>query len=361
MSHLLKIIFRADASLQIGTGHVMRCLTLAEELRRRNAHVQFVCRAHSGHLGDMISRKGFALTLLPAPKQSVQTVKQNDDYAEWLGLSQKDDALQTIGSLVGKQIDWVIVDHYSLDQKWETMIRSYAERIMVVDDLANRVHDCDLLLDQNLYADMETRYTNLVQSSCKLLLGPNYTLLRREFIKARKNLRTRCGVLKRILIFFSGTDISNETAKAIRAVKSLELQVIVDVVVGTANPHNESIKQECDTQDNFYFYEQTDKMATLMAQADLAIGAGGSTIWERCYLGLPAIVTILANNQEKLVNDVAQTGAVINLGWADKVSSDTYQQVLSSLDKTTLTKMSIVALSLLDGDGCTNVSRFLST
>lgn len=98
-----------------------------------------------------------------------------------------------------------------------------------------------------------------------------------------------------------------------------------------------------------------------MGQADLAIGAGGSTIWERCCLGLPAIVTILANNQEKLVNDVAQTGAVINLGWADKVSSDTYQQVLSSLDKTTLTKMSRVALSLLDGDGCTNVSRFLST
>lgn len=353
------IVFRVDSSVRIGSGHLMRCRTLAEELKQRGAEVHFICRRHSGNFFELL-RETFPLHELPPPLVDTQNAS-DEDYAAWLGVSQVQDAAETIAVLQGECPDWLIVDHYGLDKTWETALRPYVERIMVIDDLANRIHDCDLLLDQNLYADMETRYTDLVPSHCQLLLGPKYALLRPEFREARKNLRTRDGTVKRILVFFGGTDPTNETTKVIQALKELELDCIVDVVVGGSNPNKEAIKQACTGFNNFNYYEQTDKMAELIVQADLAIGAGGSASWERCCLGLPTLVTILAKNQEKLVNDVAQTGAVINLGWADKVSSDTYQQLLSSLDKTTLTKMSIVALSLLDGNGCTNVSRFLST
>ena len=223
------LVIRVDSSTRIGSGHLMRCRTLAEELKERGADVHFVCRRHSGNLNELL-RDTFSVYELPSPSIDTHNVA-DDDYAAWLGIIQEEDAADTIATLQGWRPDWLVVDHYSLDKRWETALRPYVRRIMVIDDLANRTHDCDLLLDQNFYLGMENRYNNLVPSHCQLLLGPKYALLRPEFRKARKTLRIRDGKVQRIFVFFGGTDPTNETTKVIQALKTLELEFIVDVVL----------------------------------------------------------------------------------------------------------------------------------
>jgi len=234
-----------------------------------------------------------------------------------------------------KKIDWLVVDHYALDRRWEEQMRPFVRKIMVIDDLADHPHDCDLLLDQNLYEDMETRYDGLVPEHCIKLLGPKYALLRRGFREARANLRERDGTVKRILVFFGGSDSTNETAKALEAIQLLgRPDIAVDVVVGLSNPHKDGIKEMCSIMPNAKYYCQVDNMAELMAQADLAVGAGGSATWERCFLGLPSITIITAKNQRESTLAVSSRKATFNLGFHNQVSSkeilDILQLFLSS-------------------------------
>ena len=197
-------------------------------------------------------------------------------HAAWLGVPWQQDATETLAALGETQPAWLIVDHYALDLRWESILRPRVGKIMVIDDLADRPHDCELLLDQNLYQDMETRYDPLVPATCAKLLGPKYALLRPEFAQARKNLRQRDGQVMRILVFFGGVDPTNETAKAIHALASIaDRQFAVDVVVGSGNPHKQQIENLCAEHEGFHYHCQVDNMAELMAAADLAIGAGG--------------------------------------------------------------------------------------
>jgi UDP-2,4-diacetamido-2,4,6-trideoxy-beta-L-altropyranose hydrolase len=346
------IVFRVDSSVRIGSGHLMRCRTLAEELKQRGAEVHFICRRHSGNLIELL-RETFPLHELPPPPVDTQNAS-DEDYAAWLGVSQVQDAADTIAALQGERPDWLIVDHYSLDKSWETALRPHIGRIMVIDDLANRAHDCDLLLDQNLYADMETRYTDLVPSHCQLLLGPKYALLRPEFREARKNLRTRDGTVKRILVFFGGTDPTNETAKVIQALKLLELDCTVDVVVGGSNPHKARIKQACADLGHFNYHEQINNMAELMAQADLAIGAGGSATWERCCLGVPTLVTAIAENQKKICEALHAKEAVYFTTNNIELSQELIEYLLGKTDL--LKHIAYSASALTDGRGSARVA-----
>lgn len=321
----MEIVIRTDASIRIGSGHVMRCLTLASLLRDKGGEVSFISRELPGHLCDYIEEKGYVLFRLPEPKQ-------NDG---WLGISRETDAVQTVDILqqVKKNVDWLIVDHYGLDLSWEMVVRPYVRRIMVIDDLANRQHDCDLLLDQNLHNNLHLRYEGLVPSNCQKLLGPHYALLRPEFVITRSSLRKREGIVKRILIFFGGSDLSNETKKALQALLMLEEDLITDVVVGGSNPHKEEIRSLCLQIKNTNFHCQTENMAELMANADLAIGAGGSALWERCYLGLPSIVVVVADNQLEITNLLAKEGAILNLGWHHNVDSKELAKALKTILK----------------------------
>ena len=174
----MTIIFRTDASLLIGSGHVMRCLTLADELRLRGSNVMFICREHPGNLIDLIKDKGFTVAALQQPKTEYFMTPEDVAHAAWLGVSWKNDATDTIPILGKTKPSWLIVDHYAIDCRWENMLRHHVGKIMVIDDLADRSHDCDLLLDQNLYQDMETRYNHLVSNSCLKFLGPKFALLR---------------------------------------------------------------------------------------------------------------------------------------------------------------------------------------
>lgn len=348
------VYIRVDSSIQIGTGHLMRCLTLADALRKKESNVSFICRELPGNLCIFIEKKGFKVYKLPYTTVKYNNDNQSSGYIQWLGVSWKEDVEQTKAILAKKSvINWLIIDHYALDKQWETLIRPYVGKIMVIDDLADRPHNCDLLLDQNLYEDIETRYEGLVPNHCQLLLGPKYVLLRQEFIEARRNLRERDGNVKNILIFFGGVDPTNETLKTMEAIQLLNRpDIAVDVVVGAANPSKDRIREICSTMSNAHYHCQVDNMAQLMVGADLAIGAGGSTMWERCYLGLPSITVVIADNQIEIAKTVAAQGAICNLGLPNEVNVGSLLKAVIDIieNPQTLKEMSSKALDIVNKD-----------
>jgi UDP-2,4-diacetamido-2,4,6-trideoxy-beta-L-altropyranose hydrolase len=311
----MDIVFRVDASTQVGTGHLMRCLTLAALLRNSQAAVSFLCRELPANVKALVSHQ-YPLRSLPA----------GPFLAE-------EDAAQSISLISGSHHpDWLVIDGYDFGLDWESAIRTHVKRIFVIDDLANRSHDCDVLLDQNLCSNYLTRYDHLVPSHARKLLGPQYALLRPEFYEERRRLRTRDGEIRRILIGFGGGDATDETTKALDAMLLLDRPDIqLDVICGPANPHAEAVRNRCALLPNARFHQNAANMAELMAAADLAIGAGGTSTWERCLLGLPAITLVVAENQRPVCEAMDSAGAVINLGWHTAVTAQDIARAVKRL------------------------------
>jgi len=285
----------------------MRCLTLADELRKRGTTVHFLCRHLPDHLRELLVQKQYNQISLTGGNGS-EPASSGLAHSNWLGVSQEDDAIDTVRALESHGCDWLVVDHYALDSTWESRIRQIGCRILAIDDLADRSHDCDVLLDQNFYADAESRYVAKVPQHCRLLLGPRYALLRDEFRKLREISRSRDGTIRRVLVFFGGFDSSDYTGRAVQTLAELatpDLQV--DVIIGAKHPARTNIELLC-AHNGFICYVQTEKMAELMAAADLAIGAGGVATWERCCLGLPTLAFCTAENQARQLADAASQG-----------------------------------------------------
>lgn len=353
----MNILIRADSSIQIGAGHVMRCLALADGLRRHGAAVSFACRELPGNICSLIAEGGYAVHRLPVLGGGNAQGAGNLDWRE--------DAQQTASLLAaGKAVaDWLIVDHYALGREWETLMRPYVGRIMAIDDLADRIHDCDLLLDQNLCENFDTRYEGLVPADCRKLLGPRYALLRPEFEQERQKLRVCNGSVRRILIFFGGSDSTNETAKALEAMRLLNHpEIAVDVVVGGGNPQKEKVKALCAALPNARFYCQVANMAELMASADLAIGAGGGATWERFCLELPSLVVAVAPNQEPVAEKAAAEGRLLYLGKSDEVTAVSISQAVGTLLQAHgwLNFLAKSGAALVDGRGVERVVRCLT-
>jgi UDP-2,4-diacetamido-2,4,6-trideoxy-beta-L-altropyranose hydrolase len=348
----MKVLFRADASVEIGSGHIVRCLTLADSLREKKAVCEFVCRDAKGNLINTIESRGYRVHLLPPISIEDQKSIESAGAGVYCFGSDAEETKYVIG--IDSFYEWIVVDHYSLDENWEKLLRPFCNRLMVIDDLANRRHDCDLLLDQNYYKNSSKRYQGLLPPNCTTLLGPSYILLRKEFVDAKNNLHFRNGIIKRILVFFGSSDLSNETAKVLVAIKKLALESIqVDVVVGTTNPHRHNIEIYCNLISNVNYYCNISNMAELILRADIGIGAGGSSIWERCYLGLPSITSVVASNQIKTTKDVASMGALDYVGCSKSLSSDNYAAALlkAIANPNHVKLMSSKALSLVSGVG----------
>ena len=313
-------VIRADASEQIGSGHLMRCLTLADRMRREGIEVHFICRDLVGNLNHLVHEQGFPLHVLPRHADDPSL----SGYAAWLTVAQETDAQETGEVLCTlAPIMRLVVDSYALDEVWERIVHPLVGELFVIDDLANRKHDCDILLDQNFYRAMQYRYDGLVPPSCKLLLGPAHALLREEFYAAKKTLRQRDGHLRRILVFYGGSDVTHETEKAVRALLHLSLPAVeVDVIIGGSNAHRMQIEELCAPHDFLHTYCAVSNMAEFMANADLCLGAGGTTTWERGFLGLPAIVTAIAENQLAVCRDCADAGLIYYLGRWDEVTEE---------------------------------------
>jgi len=342
-----RIAFRTDASDQIGTGHFMRCLTLADGLKQRGAQIRFVSRHLPEHLRSMLVANDHEFALLDSVQNDV--VVDELAHAHWLEVSQAQDAADSIRALSDEAWDWLVIDHYTLDIRWESALRITAKRIMVIDDLADRQHDCDVLLDQNFYADMQTRYISKVPSHCALLMGPRYALLRDEFRQLHEQVKSRNGPVKRILVFFGGVDADNYTGRAIEALSEIVISGMhVDVVIGAQHPCREQIKKASGLN-GFICHIQTTKIAELMAIADLAIGAGGSATLERCSMGLPSIILVLAENQKKAAKDLNAAGVLINLGDARSVTKTKLAQAIRELieDEKLRSELSVASLMLV--------------
>jgi UDP-2,4-diacetamido-2,4,6-trideoxy-beta-L-altropyranose hydrolase len=363
---MMKIIFRTDASLQIGTGHVMRCLTMADALQASGANCHFICREHPGNLIDQIRQRGYTVSALPAGSEDAVPNDPADveqpGYAAWLGVDWATDAMQTKVAAGETEGDWLITDHYALDARWEQALRSICRNLMVIDDLANRPHDCDVLLDQNFFQDGGKRYNNLIPPSCTRLLGPQYALLRPEFSEARKQLKKKSGDIRFIFIFFGGSDSDNLTGRVLEAISSQELcHLEIDVVLGRNNPHRAEIEQQIAARPRSRLHIEVENMAELMAKADLALGAGGCTTWERLCLGLPSLVITVAENQVPFTRDLHQEGYLTWLGGLDVVSSDDIRQALVKTCQDTGTyRQSLRGKSLVLGDGTAQVANVLT-
>lgn len=316
----MEIVFRVDASCNIGSGHIMRCLTLADHLVENGANVKFISREHPGHMCDYIEMQGYEVHRLQ--KEVSFTSDTTLDHSHWLGSTIEKDAQETIEYINNINVDWLIIDHYAIDSRWEVLVRKYAGKIMVIDDLADRDHEADILLDQNYYSNMHKRYINKLPYECKTFLGPEYALLRPEFKISRKKYSEKSKeFLTRFFIFFGGSDPTNETEKALKAIKHLNLSnLYIDIVVGQSNPNKETIKGMCSDIKNVHFHCQINNMAELMINADLALAAGGSTTWERYCVGLPAITIAVAKNQIQLAEDVIPLGIDFYLGESKDVT-----------------------------------------
>lgn len=326
----------------------MRCFTLAEGLREQGAKVCFVSRSLPNHLVDLITKRNMEFVALP--ERDLQPPQNDLAHSSWLGINQTQDALDTLHALGDQRFDWLVVDHYALDAHWETALRSTATQILAIDDLANRPHDCDVLLDQNYYHDMQSRYKGRLPESCRLLLGPNHALLRREFLDLRNQPRPRTGEVHRILVFFGGIDASNFTGAAIEALSHLE-DIVVDVVIGTLHPNRRKIEEACAVL-GYTCHVQTPRMAELMAAADLAICAGGSATWERCCLGLPSFSLCAAENQRQQLTHAASIGLVYAPLITGNISESIRRHTVGLIENPSLLKsLSMNSLEALDGLG----------
>jgi len=351
----MNVFIRADASVTIGTGHVMRCLALAKAARLHGMTVHFVCREHNGAALDLIEAAGFALHRLPITGEAPLPA----GYEGWLGETWQQDAARTarvIRDEVG-EADWLVVDHYGIDERWEKALRPVAHRIFVIDDLADRRHDCDLLLDQNLRSE-NAPYQGLAPPSATVLIGPSYALLRDEFRQSRARASVRTGVVKQVVVFFGGSDPTNETEKAIEAIRRLNPAGIeVDVIVGASNPMKERIAALCADLPYMRFHCQVDDMAHFLVDADLALGAAGVSSWERLALGVPALVAAVADNQIENMRQLDELGVAVGLGVSRNVTVEGLAQAIGNLlsSPRIVSAMSEKALGLVDGEGVSRV------
>ncbi|NRQ42306.1 UDP-2,4-diacetamido-2,4,6-trideoxy-beta-L-altropyranose hydrolase [Rheinheimera sp. YQF-2] len=302
----MKVLFRTDASVTLGSGHVMRCLTLAQALHKQGASCEFACRITAGHLADVIRSQGF--TVLPLPD---------------VFITETADATATLAQLT-QNYDLLIVDHYALAADYCRQLRCRCRHIMQIDDLANRVYDCDVLLDQNLLPNAEQRYSQLVPAHCKVMAGPRYALLREEFYQpAAPRVRGR------ILIGFGGSDEQNLTSLAIKAIDKLKLSDIsADIVIGANNPWHAEIKQLTASLPDMKLHVQCNYMAKLMHQARLMLGGGGASHWERCISALPGLVVTVAENQQATTAYLDQLGACVWLGQAADMTAEFFAEQL---------------------------------
>ena len=350
------MVIRTEASRLIGAGHVVRCLTLASALRGAGARVRFVCRERPGDLCERIEQSGFGVERLPPAASESPSDPWN--AGPW-----EDEARASLAAIErgGPRPQWLICDHYAIDDRTEKALRTVSERILVIDDLANRRHDCDVLLDQNLIAGMQQRYNELVAPDTAQLLGPRFALLQPEYVAARVGLRLRQGPVERILVFFSGADVDNLTGLTLDVLASLGRPDIgVDVVITGAHQFASDIASQVARASNLTLYRDLPSLAPLMARADLAIGATGVTSWERACLGLPSLAISMSDNQRAVAAELHRSGVVRWIGHTGEVNAVSLRAEVSALVNAGIDPAwSARCAAVVDGAGAARVSDVL--
>lgn len=354
-------VFRVDASIDIGAGHVMRCLTLGNLIHSKGGRCTFLCREHRGNLNDKIKACGHAVVALPSSSAELnkhhETEAPSSKYQKWLGCPWFIDAKASSAVVETIKPEWLIVDHYALDKQWEDALRALCKKILVIDDLKNRRHTCDLLLDQT-YRQAPDAYQMLTPAECKHLIGTRFALLRPEFAELRQtSLKRRSkpdNTPKHILVTMGGVDKDNYTLQVLRELKKSILfeQLKITVVMGREAPWIDDVRVFTRTcrADIEVKVDVTD-MAQLMSGCDLAIGAAGSSTWERCCLGLPTILLVIADNQKEAAHILSENNIAMLIpdGGLHHLA-DILQQALQRIDE-----LSAASAAVVDGLGAYRV------
>ena len=353
------VAFRVDAGTHIGTGHLMRCRVLAHALRRHGVNVLFISRTMPGNMIQSLRQESFQVfELFGNAEASGEGATARDP---WLTVSTIFDAQQTLRVLERMNIDLLVIDSYGIDAEWESIVSSRVDYLMVIDDIANRRHHCDFLLDQNLKVGFEKAYNELVGPTTVQLLGPQYALVRPEFANLRQaSLDRRSeGKIERLLISMGGSDPDDEVS---RVVESIQQRAgtwrHIDVIVGSAYGPIESLKVQLQGIPA-ELHIQTPNMARLMQMADIAVTAGGSTSWEKCTLGLPSVVAVMAENQSPIAAALHASGAQVTIAPETYAGARPYSDVLDKLTVDDLKSMSHRASCICDGMGADRVSALL--
>jgi UDP-2,4-diacetamido-2,4,6-trideoxy-beta-L-altropyranose hydrolase len=339
----LDVLIRADASRDIGTGHVLRCIVIAEWLQRAGASVAFAMRCLDGNLIDRVKERGFEVIVLRDGSEP--------PLATWLTVEPEEEiaGMQRLVEDLGRPPRWIIVDHYELDAEWERAMAALGSRLCAVDDIANRPHDSDVLLDATLTDP--GRYEDLVPHRTLRLLGLRYAPIRNDFVAERERARTRDGHVRRILVFYGGVDWTGETLKALRVLRSLPRDVTIDVVTGPLNLRLDEIRSAIAEDPRARLRAGETEMAELTGAADFALGAIGTAMWERCFVGCPAVVTATLRLTVALGPGFGATGAAVWMGYAANVSEEALRNTVAGLldDPGRVREMSRAARSLADG------------
>lgn len=357
----MNVLVRADASTDIGTGHVMRCLTLADALTAAGHAVRFITRLHPGYLADAIRSRGYPVDALPARNESGLT-----GYARWLGTTEAQDAADCTALIDEYRPDWLVVDHYALGQAWETRFRSETTQILAIDDLAERAHTCDLLLDQT-WSRAAADYQGLIPAGCDALCGSDYALLRPEFAARREHSlrRRREGAVRSILVTMGGVDKDNATGQILSALAQSALApgTELTVVMGASAPWRDAVATAARAMPwPTQVVSGVSDMADRMANADLAIGAAGATSWERCCLGLPSVMVVLAENQRTVATNLEKAGAALLIDEPAKITThlpDLIGALVANPER--VKQMARQAAAIVDGRGAERVVATIAT
>lgn len=363
----LRIALRADASPAIGTGHLMRCLTLADALAQGGHETRFVTRGEES--AALVRARGHACDVLTEARGQPQDQDQDQNGADeagdlahshWLGGSQQADARDS-AALLGAGWDWLVVDHYALDARWEKVVAAATgARVLAIDDIADRRHDCAILLDQNLQ-ERPGRYDALVPGDCRQLIGPRYALLGPAFARLRADPPLRDGA--RGVIYLGGVDRPGATMLALGALDRAGLgDRPVDVVIGAANPRRAAIADWCRAHPASTLHAGGADMAALLAGAGWAIGAAGASAWERCCLGVPTILLTIADNQRPGAAALGAAGAALVAGEVGALDAGSLAAMIAVLHRADGLAGHIAhqAAALVDGAGVGRVVRALA-
>lgn len=341
---MTRIAFRVDASREIGTGHFARCLTLARTLSKRCAEIRFLAKELPAALATQLADHGYEVDAVTATTPEL-------------------DAAHCAAALGEYRPDWLVVDHYELDSRWETRLRPHCKQILVIDDKVDRHHDCDLLIDQNFNPEGHEQHRLHSPSHARFLFGPRYALLPAEFAAARHRRSVASGQVKRVLICFGGSDPGNHTAAAIMAIRPFaERLEHIDVVIGPLNPNRTEITTLCGNLPHAHLHSPANNMAELLLQADLAIGAGGTMNWERACLGIPSLAFGIADNQVAILAALIEAGIVGGQAAMPVGDSQSIARWIGiALENPSFLRgLSSRSRNLVDGHGAERVARHLA-
>ena len=351
-------LFRTDASRTIGIGHVMRCITLAAALQEKGVACVFACRPFDGNLIRLIEESGFVTVCMTSPRNKDV---DSGNYESWLGVSYESDAEETNSILASIKPEWVIVDHYGIDERWENIVKQACKHIFVIDDLANRRHACFAILDSSFGRDTQD-YVGLVDTNTPVYAGPTFCILRPEFPLMRRKMESRNygQPLKNILITFGGADVGSVTIQTLEDLERVDVcnDLSIVVILGPISTHYEIIRKMASNSRHTVTIEQSvSNMGEYFIWADLCIGAVGSSTWERCCLGCPSIVTILAENQRDGARKLEEAGLLLT--YSSKKAGELAERI-RCMDANMRERLSINGLNLVDGLGVHRVLTKLS-